>query len=94
MLWLCLRFARLPLEIFTRSQPQQPTRATVVIEHHRVHCCNAYAEKLGIRAHNSWATACTLSQDAKAIERSTVLEQEAMKALACWCYQFSPAISI
>ncbi|MBV1906813.1 MAG: DNA polymerase Y family protein [Pseudomonadales bacterium] len=57
-------------------------------------CCNAHAEQLGIKKHSSWATACMLSPDAKAIERTPIQEHQALQALARWCYQFTPSVSV
>jgi len=93
MLWLCLRFARLPLEIFTRSQ-SEGAQAIVIIEQHRVHCCNTHAENMGVKTRSSWATACTLCPDARAIERAPAREQKALQSLARWCYQFTSAVSV
>jgi len=93
MLWLCLRFTRLPLEVFTRGL-SECTQAIVIIEQHRVHCCNTHAEAMGIKIRSSWATACTLCPNARAIERKPTQEQKALQSLARWCYQFTSAVSV
>ncbi len=91
MLWLCLRFPLLPLESITRSNTHQPIAVT---EQQRVHNCNPAATAQGINAQMPATMATTLCPQLKIIERSVKSEQNALKTLAYWSYNFTPAVTL
>lgn len=91
MLWLCLRFPLLPLEVFPNQTPVQPA---LVSERRRVLLCNAPAAACGIAPGVALTTAQALCPDAEVIERCRGREQGALLALAYWCYRFTPAVSL
>lgn len=89
MLWLCLRFPLLPLEVFSPS-----LRPALVDQQGQVLACNAAASACGIAPAMSLTTAHALCPGIEVIARCPVREQQALLALAYWCYRFTPAISL
>lgn len=89
MLWLCLRFPLLPLEVF--SPMAQPV---LVSEQQRVLVCNAAASACGIVPAMPLATAHALCPGMAVVARCREREQQALLALAYWCYRFTPAVSL
>ena len=94
MLWLCLHFAQLPLEIFSRSSPLAEPRAMAVVQHYKVARCNPLAREQGIEPGMSTTTACALSPALQVLERDCHKEHIALRQLAQWAYRFGPAITI
>jgi protein ImuB len=94
MLWLCLHFAELPLEVFTRGNPEPEPPPRVVVQEHRVALCNPAAREQGIVPGMSTATACALATSLQTLARDCHKEHIALQQLAQWAYRFSPAISI
>lgn len=93
MLWLCLAFPRLPLEIFARAS-DRPRRQCVVAQDQRVFLCNPAAAAAGIGPGMSTTTACALGASLHVIERDLQREQTALAQLAQWAYRFTPGVSI
>ncbi|WP_226645508.1 Y-family DNA polymerase [Microbulbifer variabilis] len=93
MLWLCMQFPKLPLEVLTRAQaenspPQVVVETQLVVEH------NLAAAQYGIVNGLSIATACGLCADLQLLKRDTQREQLQLQRLAQWGYSFSPVVSL
>jgi len=89
MLWLCLRLPLLPLEVFP------PTAQPVLVsEQQRVLARNAPAAAAGIAPAMPLTTAYALCPGMEVIARCCEREQQALLALAYWCYRFTPAVSL
>jgi protein ImuB len=90
MLWLCLRFSRLPLQCLT--QEEDPPCA--VVERQRLLCLNDAAAAAGLRAGMGTATARTLcdGQGLQLLERQPEAETESLHALCCWAYGITPTL--
>jgi protein ImuB len=93
MLWLCLHFPSLSLEVFSRAQSQQEHAIAVTTGNH-IHSCNSLAEQHGILPGLSAATAHALCDNLHVFTRQADREKNALQNLANWCYQFTPATSI
>ena len=72
MLWLCLRFPLLPLEVFTRAG-MHAQRPVIVTEKHRVLCHDALAGEHGVSPGISASTAQALCPGLLTLERRKVL---------------------
>ncbi|MGV6807672.1 MAG: Y-family DNA polymerase [bacterium] len=95
MLWLCLRFPLLPLEVFHRvSDDQSGRRATAVIDGQRVLLADGLAARQGVKPGQSLTTAYALCPTLKAETRSRHAERRALTHLAYSCYQFTPTITL
>ena len=94
MLWLCLRFHRLALEIFLPATRDTPETALAIVERHRICAANACALALGVRAGMSAGSALALSDALKLRERETALEAAALDELAEWACSFSSHVSV
>ncbi len=92
MLWLCLYFPLLPLQVFTRSE--QTERPTLASEQGLVVCTNTVAAKSGIRPGQSLTTAMALDGRLHVLSRDISKEVAALNQLSRWCYQFSPMVSL
>ena len=99
MLWLALRFASLPLEVFTRAVPAADTRlsspfavADRALE--RLVACNEAARHRGINSGMRIAAATALAADLQVTSRDTAAEEAALERIAAWGLQFTPAVSI
>ena len=105
MLWLCLLFPKLPLDIYLRgafvcddtattSATLSTTTAIVITEKHRVLMGNGAAEQLGITSGMTLSTIYALSADIRVIERTPTRETETLQQLAQWAYQFTPQVTL
>jgi protein ImuB len=96
MLWLCLNFPRLALEIFSRVQaaprPLVLTDGRGTPRH--VFLGNAEAEALGIRAGMSLSAAQGLADGLQIHSRDETAERQALEALASWSGQFTSLVSL
>ncbi len=92
-MWLSVRLAQLPLEVFETHLSEQSI-PFAVIENNRLLCCNQSAYKQGIKIDQSITTAYALCDDIKLVERNFSLEKQRINDLALLLYQYSPAISI
>jgi protein ImuB len=96
MHWICLHFAQLPLEVFSRAEALdvpwivaegQGRRRVVLLG-------NALAEAAGIRPGMAVSAACALTQNLRISERDTTAESRALASLASWAGRFTPLVSI
>lgn len=92
MLWLALFFPRLPLEVFARSLPAGLPAAVctrlVVLE------ANEAARATGVHPGLKRATALALAPSLHVLERDPAREADALRQVACWALQFTPAVSL
>lgn len=96
-LWLCLHFAQLPVEIFSRVQSaaiEPGSKPVVVTVRQRIQYMNPSAKETGIRPGSSMDTAYTLSSQIVSFERDEARESATLSHLAQWAYQFTPGVSI
>lgn len=95
MLWLCLRFPLLPLEVFSRAEAALPCTAPVAISAAQtIVCLDANAHAQGIRPGMSSSTAQALCAGLRLRERDAALEQAALQTLADWAWGFTPKLCI
>ncbi|MES2564582.1 MAG: DNA polymerase Y family protein, partial [Pseudomonadota bacterium] len=96
MLWLALRFASLPLEVYSRAAPgAQPLAVIASIgTHAQVIACNETAQARGIKPGISPNAALALASDLRLLPRHLAAEQGALERIAAWAIQFTPAVSI
>lgn len=97
MLWLALRFASLPLEVYARAAREHRaplavttsagTRAEIV-------ACNEAARARGVNPGMALAAASALASDLQAVPRDRAAEEAALERIAAWAIQFTPAVSI
>lgn len=92
MLWLCLHFHQLPVEVFTRGEANPGPVA--VIEKHRVLHANAAARQHGVTAGTSTSTAQALCGALRVLERQPAREAALLQGLADWAYRFTPMLSL
>ena len=94
MLWLCIRFPALPIEL---REPRDNGPAAVIDRHgsrRRVIACNEIAQQVGVHNDMDFTTAMALTPQLKTIDRSRVQERNALQALATWSGQFSSFIAL
>ena len=98
MLWTCLLLPSLPLDVFARAQASgdagRPFAVTSGGHHPRVVAANAAARAAGIRDGSFVSAALALAPDLVLRERDPRAEEEAIRALAAWATQFTPAVSL
>ncbi len=89
-LWLCLRFAELPLEALCRDE----SRPVVVLANQRVVRANDCAAALGVREGMGAATMRALVADEpiQLLERDEAAEARALERLCCWAYSVTPSL--
>src|SRR3569832_1724326 len=96
MLWLCLHFPGLPLEIFSRAEPHA---MPWVVSHgngtrRQVLLCNALAAARGIRAGMSLSAAYGLTPSLHVRARDAAAERQALNAIAAWAGQYTSLVSL
>lgn len=96
MLWLCLHFPRLPLEIFSRAEAND---LPWVVSHgkgtrRQVLLCNELAAACGIRAGMPLSAAHGLTHSLHVRARDTAAECQALNAIAAWAGQFTSLVSL
>lgn len=95
MLWLCLRFPLLPLEVFSTGGARPLTsRAAVVMHQHRVLLGNRLATEAGVKPGLTLATAQALCAGLAVFDRDSRQEALLLKNLAYTCYRFTPTITL
>jgi len=95
MLWLALRFASLPLEVFTRARAAQEAYPLAVADGAGdLVACNEAARKHGVSPGMPAAAAAALASDLRIVPRDTGAEEAALERVAAWAIQFTPAVSI
>ena len=94
MLWVCLLFPSLPLDVFARVQaPAEGGRPFVVASgghYPRVVAANAQAQAAGIRAGQLISSALALEPDLVLRDRNSESEAQALAQLATWTLSFTP----
>ncbi|NNJ65206.1 MAG: DNA polymerase Y family protein [Xanthomonadales bacterium] len=97
MLWLAIRFPHLPLNLFTRGQSSRnmPVAVGDTIERReRIIDCNPAALSGGVKPGMPLTAALGILSDLQIVERDPTAEQQALRRLAAWCYQYSSQVSI
>jgi len=96
MLWMCLHFPKLALEVFTQNQDIETPFA---IEERKTNkrlvlLCNEEAEADGLQAGMTMPTAHSLCEHLVVKERDPLIENKALEQIALLMSQFSPTITI
>jgi protein ImuB len=96
MLWLALRFASLPLEVYARAASASAPLAVVNAAGTRAEivACNPAARARGVKIGMVPAAACALASDLNIVSRDLAAEDAALERVAAWAIQFTPAVSI
>lgn len=98
MLWLCLHFPRLPLEIHSRAQAGERPWAIGAGQGDRrgdrIVLCNALAHALGIRPGMTLTAAQGLAADLRISPRDPAAEERALASLAARAGRFSSLVSL
>lgn len=96
MLWICLEFPALALQLVERAGPGP---APLVIsegpaQRPLVACANSAARSAGIREGQAVASAKALAGELRIVERNPAAEREALERIAAWASQFTPMTCI
>src|SRR5688500_5648435 len=101
MLWLGLRFASLPLEVYTRAVRVGAGRASLPLAvassigtQGEIVACNEAAQSRGVRPGMALAAASALASDLEIVPRDAAAEAAALERIAAWAVQFTPAVSV
>ncbi|WP_444889648.1 Y-family DNA polymerase [Microbulbifer sp. DLAB2-AA] len=95
MLWLCIRFPKLPLEVLIRAQTtEERSQPLAIVEKQIIVEANKVAFECGVIAGLSSAAALNLCPDLRILSRDRRREQWQMEELAQWGLSFSTMISI
>ncbi|HET7160796.1 MAG TPA: DNA polymerase Y family protein, partial [Burkholderiales bacterium] len=96
MLWLALRFASLPLEVYARAAPSVGPLAVVtsIGSQAQIVACNGAARARGIKPGMPPNAGLALASDLRLSPRDLDAEQAALERIAAWALQFTPAVSI
>jgi protein ImuB len=96
MLWVALRFPRLPLEakLRGRAPPEAADELWAVVENRSVLVCNGAAEALGVRPGSALAAAWALAPQLRILPRDAAAEGGALEAIASWACQFTAKVSL
>ncbi len=98
MLWACLLFPQLPLDVFARGQvPAQQAQPFVVSSgghYPHVVAANAAARDTGIRNGQLLSGALALAPGLVQRDRDTAAEAQALEQLATWALTFTPMACI
>ena len=96
MLWLCLHFPQLPLELHSRAETAaspwgltegKGTRRSILL-------CNTLAAACGIHPGMTPGTAYALAADLHLRDRDEAAERQALESLAAWAMQFTSLVSL
>lgn len=101
MLWLALRFASLPLEVYSRVVRSDAERTAIPLAvasstgtHGDIVACNEAARSRGLKPGMPLAAASALASDLEVVPRNAAAEKAALERIAAWAIQFTPAVSI
>lgn len=96
MHWICLHFAHLPLEVFSRAEALDTPWIVADGQGRRrlVLLGNALAEAAGIRPGMAVSAACALAQNLRISDRDPAAEARTLASLASWAGRFTPLVSI
>jgi protein ImuB len=89
MLWLCLQFPFLPLDVFL-----QEDGAAVAVDRQQVVSANAAAIRAGVRQGLGLSGVLGLVPGIRVHERQPEREAELLRTLACWAEGFTPTVCI
>nr|WP_243748744.1 DNA polymerase Y family protein [Pseudomaricurvus alcaniphilus] len=78
----------------TATTEHRDTAPRVVVERQRIQFASASARAAGIDIGMSLNTALALCKDLQALPRNRQQEAASLQALAHWCYQFTPCVSL
>ncbi|SFB70850.1 protein ImuB [Microbulbifer thermotolerans] len=92
MLWLCIQFPKLSLEVLTRAQ-HDSAQPQAVVEQQLIVEANRPATERGVETGLSLATACALCADLQLLQRDMQREERQLRQLAQWGYSFTPIVS-
>jgi len=100
MLWACLRFSRLALDVVqtVAADSQSATSPFAIIEgplqRRFIVLSDANAQKAGVRAGQPLAAARALCPRLASAPRDPIAEHQALESIAAWAYRFSAEVSI
>ncbi len=96
MLWFCVHYPFLGLEVCLRGQPDDDkgNRPVVLVEKSRVLACNETAIQVGIQPGSSLATAHSIDHRLLHCSRSPDGERRRLTFLAEAAYRYTPNVSI
>lgn len=96
LLWLCLHFPELPLEIFSRADSTHAPLAISSDEGNRAHVllCNHPALAHGIQPRMKISAAYALSANLIVQRRNEAAERAALEHIAAWATQYTPMVSL
>src|SRR3977135_372950 len=89
MLWLALRFASLPLEVYARAMRASDPLAVVSSTgtQAEIIACNDCARRRGVRHGMPPAAASALASDLQVVSRDIAAEGAALERIAAWAIQ-------
>src|SRR5258706_10171770 len=94
MLWACLIFPSLPLDVFARAQSPDDAAHPFVVSsgghYPRVVVANAAAHESGIRAGQLISAALAFAPELRSRDRDVEAEARALAQLATWALTFTP----
>ncbi len=94
MLWACLLFPSLPLDVFERAQTPDDAAHPFVVSsgghYPRVVAANAAASAAGIRAGQLLSAALAFAPELRSRDRDAGAEARALAQLATWALTFTP----
>jgi protein ImuB len=95
MLWICLYFPDLPLQVFSRaSNASGPVVVSTMGRAPEALACNNAALEAGIFPAMSISAAYALAPDLQVCLRNTALEARALAGVALWAGRFTPVVSL
>jgi protein ImuB len=98
MLWACLIFPSLPLDVFARAQSPDDAAHPFVVSsgghYPRVVVANAAAHETGIRAGQLISAALAFAPELRSRDRDVDAEAHALAQLATWALTFTPSAGL
>ena len=96
MLWVALRFASLPLDVYARAARASHALAVATATGSRseIIACNPEARRRGVYPGMSAAAASVLAADLQIVARDVDAENGTLERIATWAIQFTPTVSI
>lgn len=96
MLWLALRFPKLPMDIFRRAAQADAAFAVSSAQGARAEiiACNEKARSAGIAQGMALPAATALCATLQILPRDPASEQAALERIAAWALQFTPVVSL
>src|SRR5258708_6013496 len=98
MLWACLIFPSLPLDIFSRAQSPDDAALPFVVSsgghYPRIVAANAAAQEAGIRAGQLISAALAFAPELRSRDRDADAEARALALLATWALTFTPSAGL